>query len=84
MDYYIDASLLVDKDSSHAYLKKVFDFPEYYGNNLDALYDCLSELKDCTIWFENTENAGDYFEDIYSLFVDVQNEYKTILIQEAH
>ena len=27
------------KNDGHKYLKKVFDFPDYYGNNLDALYD---------------------------------------------
>ena len=26
----------------HQYLKKVFDLPDYYGNNMDALWDCLS------------------------------------------
>jgi len=26
----------------HQYLKEVFSLPEYYGNNMDALLDCLS------------------------------------------
>ena len=26
----------------HQYLKEVFDLPNYYGNNMDALWDCLS------------------------------------------
>ena len=26
----------------HQYLKEVFSLPDYYGNNLDALWDCLS------------------------------------------
>ena len=26
----------------HQYLKEVFDLPAYYGNNMDALRDCLS------------------------------------------
>lgn len=28
----------------HAYLAKHLDFPDYYGNNLDALNDCLGDL----------------------------------------
>lgn len=26
----------------HQHLKEVFDLPAYYGNNIDALWDCLS------------------------------------------
>lgn len=26
----------------HQYLKEVFVLPDYYGNNMDALWDCLS------------------------------------------
>ena len=29
-------------DKAHAYLKQELELPEYYGMNLDALYDCLS------------------------------------------
>ena len=32
------------KKDGHKYLKKVFNFPDYYGNNLDALYDCLTDI----------------------------------------
>lgn len=32
------------KEKSHDYLKEVFDFPDYYGKNLDALYDCLTDI----------------------------------------
>lgn len=26
----------------HQYLKEVFGLPDYYGNNMDALWDCLA------------------------------------------
>ena len=28
----------------HAYLASALDFPAYYGNNLDALLDCLTDI----------------------------------------
>lgn len=38
----IDGKLI--KEKGHDYLKEVLNFPDYYGKNLDALYDCLTEI----------------------------------------
>lgn len=46
MTKYLDARFLGDKETAHNYLAEQFDFPDYYGNNLDALYDCLTDLGD--------------------------------------
>lgn len=32
----------------HSYLQQVLELPEYYGGNLDALYDCLTEITEET------------------------------------
>lgn len=32
------------QETLHAFLKKKLDLPDYYGENLSALADCLSEL----------------------------------------
>lgn len=34
------------KEKAHIYLKQVLRLPSYYGNNLDALYDCLTDIYD--------------------------------------
>ena len=36
----------------HQYLKEVFDLPNYYGNNMDALWDCLSCCYDGSVTIE--------------------------------
>ena len=41
-------TLKLDKFSKmeelHSYLKKKMKFPDYYGENLDALFDCLTDI----------------------------------------
>ena len=43
MQVIIDGRKITDKVMLHAYLKEQCKFPDYYGNNLDALYDVLTE-----------------------------------------
>ena len=43
MQVVIDGNKMKDKQTLHAYLKEQCKFPEYYGNNLDALYDVLTD-----------------------------------------
>lgn len=39
----LDGRKMTDREATHLYLKKKLDLPDYYGKNLDALYDCLCE-----------------------------------------
>ena len=32
------------KEELHSYLQKKMKFPDYYGENLDALFDCLTDI----------------------------------------
>ena len=40
----IDGNEIKDREALHAAHREGLDFPDYYGNNLDALYDCLSDI----------------------------------------
>ena len=40
----LDCSQISTKIGLHLQLTELLDLPEYYGNNLDALADCLSEM----------------------------------------
>ena len=46
---FIDAARYASAKELHLALKMMLDLPEYYGCNADALYDCLSDLKDCRV-----------------------------------
>jgi len=43
---FAECSDCVDKESLLRSLGRAFGFPEWYGANLDALYDCLTDLPD--------------------------------------
>ena len=45
----IDCSQISDKESFHTTMEKALEFPSWYGKNLDALHDCLTEV------FTNTQ-----------------------------
>ena len=40
----LDGRRMTDRETAHLYLKRKLELPEYYGKNLDALYDCLCEM----------------------------------------
>ncbi|MER6678133.1 barstar family protein [Streptomyces sp. NPDC000983] len=40
----LDAGLWADEDALHSAVAEALDFPDYYGENLDALNDCLRDV----------------------------------------
>lgn len=77
MKYVLDGKKMVSKEAAHAYLKETFGFPAHYGNNLDALYDCLTERNVIEIEVEHTEEMltalGRYGEKLLQVLADVKN-----------
>lgn len=64
----LDGKLI--KDHGHDYLMEVLNLPDYYGKNLDALYDCLTEIS-CDVTLINSSEVD---EEIVQTFVDAANE----------
>ena len=71
MEYKIDALKVNERKEAHEYLKEVFSFPEYYGKNLDALFDCLGEMRIDRITIINSEKGENYFYSVLDVINDL-------------
>ena len=82
----LNGDKMLDKATTHAYLKRKLALPTHYGENLDALWDCLStdlSLKRIIIYKPDTiiANLGAYGESILELFVEVSEENEFIVLE---
>ena len=72
----IDIDIL--NEWKHEYLKMLFGFPEYYGNNLDALYDCLGDLPDTEIHIRHMEDVDEFSLQVLRVFDEVSEDFENI------
>lgn len=74
MRIVLDALYMDEKETAHRYLKEKMQFADYYGGNLDALYDCLTEAEEMEIEVQNRVQAQNYFLRIWSVLLDAAKE----------
>ena len=56
----LDGARMGSRVELHAHLKEKLKLPDYYGNNLDALNDCLGERRERALVV--IEDAGAFLE----------------------
>lgn len=83
----LDCGLMTDRKQAHEYLKEIFEFPDFYGRNLDALYDLLSAFdRSCRICLVNThlieENLGGYGSALLSAIREAAQDNPAITVIE--
>ena len=76
----LDGNVLADAAKVHDYLMEMLDFPEYYGKNLDALHDCLTDLEDVEITITTPEEDGAIYQRIVRVFKIASKEVEFTLI----
>ncbi len=78
--YIVDFRNIQNMEEAHKEIEEAFEFPDYYGKNLDALSDCLSELDiDSHVYVLIYETVFDGFEDVIEVFDDKDVEYEIII-----
>lgn len=54
----LDGSVMTGREALHDALCAQLALPEYYGRNLDAMYDCLTTMPETEIELRNWPQAG--------------------------
>ncbi len=85
MEIILDTLCLTEPDAAHGYLKEKLAFPEYYGNNLDALFECLTDICDETVLrMQGKTPDSSYFSKLLGVMRDAEaeNPHLTILTDD--
>ena len=88
----VDLSEVKTVEGLHAELKEALELPDYYGGNLDALHDCLTDIAasateadPVTIIFTNYKSArralGSDFYNFRNVLNDVSDEYPNFIVE---
>ena len=77
----LDGNILADAAQVHDYLKEYLKFPEYYRKNMDALYDCLTDLTDVEITITAPDEDSAIFQRFLRVLKAADRENDSIKIQ---
>lgn len=78
---------LISKVKVHQVLKDKLELPDYYGENFDALWDCLTgwvSLPLKIVWndYKYSKNQlGDFAEKLLQLFMEAKDEIEGFKIE---
>ncbi|MBQ5676450.1 MAG: barstar family protein [Lachnospiraceae bacterium] len=76
----LDGKLLQRTEVGHKYIQQVFSFPDYYGKNMDAFYDLLTEIGvDTEIVVSNASEMDQMMKKVL-LNAELDNHYLKICL----
>ena len=82
----LDGAVLKTKEELHSKIQWQLNLPDYYGRNLDALWDVLSTWNkplciEVTHIAELQNYLGDYADALFQLLNDVVQENTAVTLQ---
>lgn len=77
MEIILSGANIKTREDFHEEIKKAIDLPKYYGENLDALWDCLTALRyPLTLIWEDYAvskcHLGDFADRISTVLEEAQ------------
>lgn len=79
----IDCTSIADRTALHEALTQALSLPGYYGKNLDALFDCLTDIEEpteiCLVGYDTLcEKLGRYGSLVKRVICDASRENNKI------
>lgn len=74
MNVTIDCGGCADRRELHARIAAALNFPDWYGHNLDALMDCLTDLDETTVILTGCSRVAFDAQDFWDTFEDAEQE----------
>ncbi|WP_152004146.1 barstar family protein [Desulfoluna spongiiphila] len=75
----IDMSGIMDNETFHEYVSKMLNFPGYYGYNLDAFWDCITDEGQSSmpqkLIVEGLAALKSFLPQLHDGFVECLNDY---------
>ena len=72
-----------DRREVHEYIARCLDFPDYYGHNLDALFDLLSVYQGEELTVYLFTDGKRFEEGFLNVFTDLSRENPRIRLVET-
>ena len=81
----IDCRGFVPRSDLHKAFADALAFPDHYGNNLDALHDCLTDISEDTRihlvnWADAEEKFGNYARSAKRAILEAAIENKNLAV----
>ncbi len=83
MNVTIPCGGCADKKELHARIAAALCFPDWYGHNLDALMDCLTDLEETHVTLTGWREADFPTQGFWETFVDAARENPALSVTFA-
>ena len=83
----LNGTEIINREELHRQLKEKLDLPDYYGKNLDALWDCLTSWVDLPMtvewrnYAESEKNLGGYASKVLKIFREAEEKLGNFRIE---